>query len=107
MTSIDTSQKPKHLKPKRGDSSGHQERWLSLFEGLKYIPGEGYYCAIFQQYSHSKQSIYISEPCQSYRIGKIRKHFGDTKGNMSNIHCNALKKKERKNMDNNNEQLKC
>ena len=38
VTSIDTSQKPKHVKPKRGDSSGHQERWLSLFEGLKYIP---------------------------------------------------------------------
>ena len=96
VTSIDTSQKPKHVKPKRGDSSGHQERWLSLFEGLKYIPGEGYYCAICQQYSHSKQGIYISEPCQSYRIDKIRKHFGDTKGNMSNIHSNAPKKKREK-----------
>ena len=26
VTSIDASQKPKHVKPKRGDSSGHQER---------------------------------------------------------------------------------
>ena len=42
VTSIDTSQKPKHVKPKRGNSSGHQERWLSLLEGLKYIPGEDY-----------------------------------------------------------------
>ena len=45
VTSIDVSQKPKSRK------------WLSLFEGLKYIPGEGYYCAICQQYSHSKQVI--------------------------------------------------
>jgi hypothetical protein len=98
VTSIAASKKSKHqhAKPKRGDSSGHQERWLSLFEGLKYIPGEGYYCTICQQYSHSKQGIYISEPCQSYRIDKIRKHFGDPKGNMSNIHFNALKK-EREN----------
>ena len=55
VTSIDMSQKPKHVKPKRGNSSGHQERWLSLLEGLKYIPGEGYYCTTCQQYSHSKQ----------------------------------------------------
>ncbi len=90
------SQKSKHMKPKRGDCSGHQERCLNLFQGLEYIPGEGYYCTICQQYSHSKQGINISEPGQSFRIDKVRKHFGDTKGNMSNIHFNALKKKRGK-----------
>jgi hypothetical protein len=58
-------QNSKHVKPKRGDSSGHQEKWLSIFEGLKYVPGDGYFCTICQQYSHSKHGAYISEPGQS------------------------------------------
>ena len=79
---------------------------MTIFDGLKCVEGHGYFYAVCQEFSHSKQGPYISTPAQSYCIDKIQKHFGGVlkfgyKGNdptdysppMGNIHFNSLKRK--------------
>ena len=103
---INNNKKRSYKKPKKGDSSGHKSSWLDIFDGLIYQKDVGYFCSICQEFSKTKEGPYISEAAQSYRIDKIRKHFGGNlkpgqKGAtakdffpaMSNIHFYSLKAK--------------